>query len=71
MTEPWNEARMTVNGVELETGHVMTIRVALESYMAFLCDEGLGDDQRGKAICEGYQRRIRELRRLMLTNPPE
>ena len=34
----WNEARMTCNGVELETGLVMTIRVALESYMSFLCD---------------------------------
>ena len=61
----WIEATMTVNGIELEAGHVMTIRVALESYASELHENGLGEDERGKAICQGYLKRIGQLRSLM------
>lgn len=44
----------------------MTLWVALQSFYADLITDGLGDDEVGKGICEGYIARIRELNHLLL-----
>lgn len=43
----------------------MTVRGAIESFAQQLHAEGLGDDETGKAICDGYLARIREIRILL------
>ena len=52
-----HEAIVTVNGITISEGEVMTIRVALNHYRSFLEDkDALGSDELGKSIAEGYNR---------------
>jgi hypothetical protein len=48
------EAAVTVNGESLTSGDVMTIRVALNSFICELAERGLGDDYHGKRMVELY-----------------
>lgn len=57
---------ININGHELTEGQKMTLWVALQSFYADLITDGLGDDEVGKGICEGYIARIRELNHLLL-----
>ena len=57
------EASIIINGVELSEAQSMTVRCALESYDSDLAANGLGEDERGKSICQGYRDRIREIRK--------
>lgn len=51
-----DEPDITINGVKLTTAEAMTVRVALSSLMMNMVRDGLGDDETGKAICDGYKR---------------
>lgn len=57
------EATITVNGHTLTTAEAMTMRVALGSFAISLAD-GLGDDDTGKAICEGYKSAIARIHKM-------
>ncbi len=61
-----NEARITINGVELTIGQSMTLRVALQSFAMDLRENGLGSDETGKAIAKGYLARISEMNDLIM-----
>jgi hypothetical protein len=53
---PFPEATVVINGEILSKAEVMTLRVALGSFSLNLNANGLGDDETGKAITNGYQR---------------
>lgn len=48
------EASIIINGKELTIGQSMAVRVALNSFVSSLTEEGLGDDEIGVKITEGY-----------------
>lgn len=54
---------MVVNGHELTIAESMTVRVAIENFATQLATEGLGDDEHGKRMAEGYTAAINEIRR--------
>jgi hypothetical protein len=54
----FKEAKITINGLECTPAEAMTIRVALSSFMMFIDHEGLGEDDAGRAIAEGYKRAV-------------
>ena len=56
------EATITISGQRLTEAQSMTIRVAIENFAVQLYNEGLGDDDTGKSICNGYLARIGEIR---------
>jgi hypothetical protein len=60
-----SEPEIIINGTVLNSAQAMTVRVALESFFSSLSHEGLGDDECGKAICNGYMISIREIRKLI------
>ena len=64
-----NEAEIFVNGVKLNEGASMTIRVALQSFAMYLHQTGLGDDATGKAICAGYLKQIGIINGLIMPAP--
>jgi len=66
-----NEARIIINGVELTLGQSMTLRVALQSFAMDLRENGLGDDETGKAIANGYLARISEMNTLIMRDENE
>ena len=52
------EANIVMNGVTLTYSQSMAVRVALESFSADLINNGLGEDEIGKQITEGYLNNI-------------
>ena len=64
MTEP----DITVNGVKLTLGQAMTVRVALGSFAMDLQNHGLGDDEVGKGMKQGYLNAISAIVALMSRN---
>jgi len=58
MTEPV----IMINGQVCTPGEAMTIRVAIESFAQDLRENGLGEDETGKALTLGYLRSIDLLR---------
>lgn len=58
------ESIITVNGTTLTEAQSMTVRVAVQNF-ASLCQEGLGDDEHGKAMTRGYLKAIREINALL------
>lgn len=65
MTDKWTEPAMTINGVPLTTAQAMTVRVALGAFAMDLQNGGLGNDQTGHEITQGYLTAISQLHRLM------
>ncbi len=59
------EADITINGTRLTEGQAMTVRVALSDLAASLFAGGLGDDEHGKRMTDGYQKRLTEIFALM------
>lgn len=57
------EPKIIINGIELSTGAAMTVRVAIESFAVDLTVDGLGEDERGKAMTAGYLAQIAYIRR--------
>ena len=61
-----DRSEITINGKRLDVGHVMTIRVALTSYLMDMQeDDALGDDDHGKQMAQAYKERISEIFKLM------
>lgn len=59
------EPLITIWGKELTIGQSMTIRVAIESFALDLSQNGLGNDEQGKRIVEGYLKNIEEIRSII------
>ena len=59
------EPVIIVNGVPLSLGQAMTVRAALNGFCSTLREEGLGDDEHGKMMTEGYLARTKEVFELM------
>lgn len=57
-----NEPEIVINNQKLSKAEAMTIRVAVASFQVTL-QEGLGDDEAGKSICEGYKNCINLINR--------
>ena len=55
------EATITINGHQLTQAQSMTARVALVTMAVNLKSRGLGDDEHGIAMTEGYLARIHEI----------
>ncbi len=62
------EPIITLNGRLLTQGESMTIRVALQSLYMTL-EDGLGDDEHGKAMTEGYRACIRNINQIIMGGP--
>lgn len=62
----WKEAPVTIGGELLTMAEAMTLRVAICCYAMDLDTQGLGDDEHGKAMVEGYQRCCRSIMRKMM-----
>ena len=56
------EPIITINGQVCTTGEAMTLRCAIESFAMDLRENGLGEDETGKAMTLGYLRNIDLLR---------
>lgn len=63
---PFSEAAITINGHALTVGQSMTVRCAIEGFASSLSDGGLGDDEHGRRMTEGYLARIREIRGMVV-----
>jgi len=63
------EPSITVNGVVLSQAEAMTLRVALGSFVISLLSEGLGEDETGLAISQGYKRCADSIHKLMWRKP--
>jgi hypothetical protein len=62
---PWTpEPDITINGTPLTVAQSMAVRVAIVSFALSLKD-GLGDDEIGKQITQGYLSSIASILRLM------
>jgi hypothetical protein len=59
------EAFMTINDKPLTAAQSMTVRVALSTFAMDLHGQGLGDDEHGSTMTEGYLKAIREIYRMM------
>lgn len=49
-----NEPTIVINGVTLTEGQAMAVRVAVCSFRTDMLENGLGDDEPGFAIANGY-----------------
>ena len=61
----FKEADIVIGGVPISNAMSMTIRVAIESFAIDLREEGLGYDEMGKGIRDGYLNRINEIRQVI------
>jgi len=59
------EAEIIINGENVGPGCSLTIRVAVEVFSSDLIDNGLGDDEHGKAVLKNYLDRINDIRRAL------
>ena len=60
------ESIITINGATLTEAQSMTVRVALQIYAMELQGNGLGSDETGQTIAEGYLRCIGEINQLLM-----
>lgn len=62
-----NEPHITINGVSLDQGQSMAVRVAVTSFFDQMGEpDALGDDEGGRALAAAYRKRIEEVLRLIL-----
>lgn len=59
------EPTVVINDTTLTDAQVMTLRCACSNFGSDLLENGLGDDEGGKAMTAGYLARLRELEKLM------
>lgn len=66
MSEPWNEAFVTINGTGLTIGQTMALRVAASAFHTEMgTPDALGDDEHGRKMAEGYRARLGEVLALL------
>ena len=58
-----SEPTITINEIRLTKAQAMTVRGALNAFSVDLQD-GLGNDEHGKAMTEAYQNRLSEIFRM-------
>jgi hypothetical protein len=63
--DKFKEPAITVNGKELTTAEAMTVRVAVGLFQMSLDVDGLGDDETGQLIRDGYYRAIKSVYKKM------
>lgn len=70
--QDFDEPAITVNGWMLTEAQAMTVRVALNAFVAELREHGLGDDEHGVVMTAGYLARAHEVMKRMgaKTAPP-
>lgn len=57
-----NEAKITINGVELNNAQAITVRVAISAFLSTLLnDKCLGNDDHGKEMAPIYMERSNEI----------
>lgn len=61
----WKENDIFINGHKLSVGEAMTFRVAVTHFHAWLANEGLGDEEHGRAMVLGYRRNCESMFRKM------
>ena len=59
------EPTILINGQKLPESAAMTVRVAIESLALSLSKEGLGEDEAGKTLVQGYMTNINLIRKIM------
>lgn len=59
------EGPIIIRGVELTCRQSMTVRVALESFMTYLIENGLGEHENGKKTTQAYLKNINDIRCLI------
>ena len=60
------EADVTINGKSLSFGQVMTLRVAIGSFLIGLQEsDALGDDENGRAMTKAYKARLAEIMNML------
>lgn len=59
------EPDIIINGTRLTKGQAMAVRVAVGGFVIELQQNGLGDDEHGKAMTAGYLARLNEIFKLM------
>jgi hypothetical protein len=55
------EARILIEGTELTVAQAMTVRVALDAFRDRMQNEGLGEDELGRAMSSAYAKRADEV----------
>ena len=60
-----NEASIIINGVVLTNAEAMTVRVALNGFIMELSENGLGDDEHGKAMTKAYIEKAKNVLNIM------
>ncbi|MDE9483963.1 hypothetical protein KKJ06_20525 [Xenorhabdus bovienii] len=63
------EPSIIINGIELTTAQAMSVRNAISVHRSWLVENGLGNDQRGKDIAEGYKAHLGEVENIILYPP--
>jgi hypothetical protein len=61
----WKENDIQINGHTLTVGEAMTFRVAVTHFHQWIANEGLGDDEHGKAMAKGYRHNCESMFRKM------
>lgn len=51
----WKENDILINNQQLTIGEAMTFRVAVTHFHGWLAENGLGDDEHGKAMANNYR----------------
>jgi hypothetical protein len=59
------EPEIIINGIRLIEAQAMTVRCAVNSFIIDLQNNGLGDDEHGKAMARAYLARLREITEIM------
>lgn len=57
---------ITINGKKLTLGQAMTVHAALQSFAMDIQENGLGDDEHGKAMVKLYLDSIRSINNLYM-----
>lgn len=60
-----SEALVTINGVNLSNAQSIALRMAVLNYLNDLINNGLGDDEVGKALTAAYIERLKEIEIVM------
>jgi hypothetical protein len=60
------EPKIVIEDIPLAPAQAMTLRVAMESFAMSLREDGLGDDEHGKAMVRLYLERIDEIRSIFM-----
>lgn len=61
-----DEATVVINGVQLNVGQAMALRVAIGHFLDNMQSDGLGESAEGRAMARAYCARASEIEQLMV-----